>query len=1039
MKLLACFCLFYACASLSFGAVITNKVWMVVYDPFPTNSGKAHLWEVFDPADTWALWNNPYKQNSQLAELIHMATHSNVVVITTRTNVFRHFPLLRNGKRYYYEENGPEEQDNFWHSYKSPWDMNLYNSPFDYDHMLLNELENAEEIMGTGEVDQIYIWSPPGGGGYESLMVGPGSWWCNSTGHTGNDGYRNYPRRWIVWMYNYERGTDMAFHNHGHMAESHMSHFTSGLDWNYATRQNPNKRLDNIWNTYAAVDAWHPDNAAIGDCHRRPNSEHDYDFHNMRFVRSSYPNWQGTNFLSWPHMHMHTQVNRDTWHDQAFHDSIYAHEGEGSHLRWFFQNMPHLPRESPHYMTNGVLMNWYEYLWNYNFSGLELESGVERYDGPHCDLRGYLSYYITIPQTNVARLTIEVTGSLNVDLYVRKDYVAVPPGRLVSYSAYDIAAQGQSAYKKIELTPDTTPAVSPGRWYFTVHAPHSSTLKRGEVRVRATYMPALEPEDPYIDILTDATTVPYETTQYTLHGTNNHNVVGMWWSNALTRAHGTLSPGTPDWSIPSVSLGVGANVISIFGTNVYGTPAQSTVSITRQDRGTTYYIGHNGDDANDGLTPLTAFGTFLHATEALENNDTLIILAGTYTNPFNRVGATEPTLYLGRKADNSDLSDVTFRGEGPHKTVLLADASGPAPNDTVDNAVIVVQGTRNRLESLTVAGDLDGTSWWRPVIEPRHHMDCVISNVAVRFPVSQVERTGISPSFGDHGARNLLVTHCLVDGGGVGVRDFNHDKYHMTTFRNLTLVNQRGSGGRGIGIIIEGNDGTRIKNTILKDQANRAIALWNPLDGVATTHVENILWYGAPAFSTVNNRTVMDASNVQNIDVELTTNVYGVPCCTPSEHTGYGWQETTARMPPAIGPNALIFPAADSYLFPAYMHNATSIVWNAADITDVADGMDVMISQMQIHPLNDSTQTYVITNDVHNLNGYITWYVPEELIDTLTPYVLNFTVMNSADLTAEKTFEHNAFYIIPEPFVAVWFVIGIGAVIHRRNRAYTQI
>lgn len=487
MKLLMLVITFGFFTALNSSAVITNKVWLVVYDPFPTNSGKAHLWDVYDTSGTWTLWNDPLRQNTDLCKLIQMDTHSNVVVICTKTNILRKFPLLSNGESYYYDANGPDEQNNYYYSYVSPWDQDLYSSMLDYDYMLTNDLDNAEEIMGTGVCDQMYVWAAPGCGGYESHMFGPGSWWCNSWGHTGNNGYRNYPRRWIVWVYNYERGTDMANHNHGHMTESHMSHFTSGYNWNYATREDSSKRLDNYWNTFAAVNAWHPGNAHVGDCHRMPNSTSDYDYHNSSYVTSYHLSWLNENFLSWPNLTLHEQVNVDTWNDTALENSIYESEGECSHLRWWFQHMPHLDESHPNYMTNGVLMNWYEYLWNYNFCGLELQEGAERYDGPYVDLRGYLSYYITVPPSATEKLTIEVHSDQNVDLFVRKDYVAVPQGHYVAYSAYDISAESPDGHEIIEITPSSSPPLSPGRWYITVHAPYSSSLIRGDVRVRAYY------------------------------------------------------------------------------------------------------------------------------------------------------------------------------------------------------------------------------------------------------------------------------------------------------------------------------------------------------------------------------------------------------------------------------------------------------------------------------------------------------------------------------------------------------------------------
>jgi len=471
---------------------LTNKIWLVIYDPFPTNSGKQHLWDVYDSAGTWVLWNDPFRQNNDLIKLLTMDTHTNVAFVCTRTNVFRFFPRLSNGQRYYYDHTGADETNNYHWSYQSPWVQRPWpGAMMDYDYMLTNDM-NAEAAMGTGVCDEIWVWCPPMCGAYESHMFGPGSWWCNSGGHTGNNGYRAYPRRFIAYVFNYERGTDMANHNFGHAMESHMSHFTSGLEWNYGTRWDAAKWTNNYWNTYAAFDQAMPGRAGCGDNHRMPNSTNEYEYRSTKYVWSFARNWEGTNWLSWPRMHLSNWINHTSWTDTALESSIYTSEGECSHLRWWFQHMPHEQPDSPVRMTNGVLMNWYEYLWNYNFCGQELANGVTRYDGPDCDLRGYLTYYIDVPPANTNKLEITTQCARNVDLYVRQGYVAVPQDNGVTYGVWDARANTASGNETLVLTPASSPPLTAGRWYITVHAPYQSALVRGGVHVTARYSGFIE-------------------------------------------------------------------------------------------------------------------------------------------------------------------------------------------------------------------------------------------------------------------------------------------------------------------------------------------------------------------------------------------------------------------------------------------------------------------------------------------------------------------------------------------------------------------
>jgi len=479
--------------SASAAAHITNKIWLVIYDPFPTNSGREHLWQVFDPTETSVLWNDPALMNDCLLRLLQMDTHSNVVFICNRTNIFRFFPLLTNRQRYYYDKNGPSETNNYYWSYTSPWSQRGWpGAMLDYDYMLTNDLQ-GEAILGTGVCDDVWVWCPPMAGAYESHMFGPGSWWCNSGGHTGNNGYRAYPRRFIVYVFNYERGVDMANHDFGHAMESHMSQFNAGWHWNYATRFDAAVWTSYYWGAFAAFDQAMPGRAGCGDTHRMPNSTNEYQYNNQNYVWSFKRNWEGTNFIMWPTFTMSNWINATEWHDAALESWAYKSEGECSHLRWWFQHMPHEPPDSPYYMTNGLLMNWYEYLWNYNRCGLGLSNNVERYEGPCCDLRGYLTFYIDVPEPWTNALVVSVNGTRNVDLYLRREYLAIPNDNGVTYGVWDAVASGASSAKTITLTPTTSPPLRAGRWYITVHAPYQSKPVHGSVRVRASYGALAEP------------------------------------------------------------------------------------------------------------------------------------------------------------------------------------------------------------------------------------------------------------------------------------------------------------------------------------------------------------------------------------------------------------------------------------------------------------------------------------------------------------------------------------------------------------------
>ncbi len=107
----------------------------------------------------------------------------------------------------------------------------------------------------------------------------------------------------------------------------------------------------------------------------------------------------------------------------------------------------------------------------------------------------------------------------------------------------------------------------------------SGTWKFDEVMVSGTLQTTLN-----LAITTppsNALTVVNALTSYDLAGTSSNLVGNFAWANALTASAGTL-PASATWSINGMALGVGANTLTVSGTNAAGNGASATVTITRQ-------------------------------------------------------------------------------------------------------------------------------------------------------------------------------------------------------------------------------------------------------------------------------------------------------------------------------------------------------------------------------------------------------------------------------------------------------------------------
>lgn len=305
----------------------------------------------------------------------------------------------------------------------------------------------------------------------------------------------------------------------------------------------------------------------------------------------------------------------------------------------------------------------------------------------------------------------------------------------------------------------------------------------------------------------------------------------------------------------------------------------------------TYYISPVGDDSNDGLSPGTAFGTFLHATETMVDGDTLIITEGVYTNPGNRA-VDQLQLMLGQQTNGTFLNNITVMGEGPDKTIFrYVDGIG---QNVTDAYHVSLRGNNNLLTGIKLEGDILGDGWWVAPVTVHNGTDLVVSHVWVEFPDTITGRIGIS-SMWVTGVDNVLIYRCLVDGGGAGGRVFNWDKFHNMTFRNCTFVNQReGGGDRGMGMIVEGNSGTVIENCIFAYNVNYGISFWNPHTDLpqATQTVANCLyWDPGQGFIDLRDpaRVYVIESGTVNQDPQFQNDPKGLPYSVPLTLADYGW------------------------------------------------------------------------------------------------------------------------------------------------------
>lgn len=283
------------------------RVLMIVHDPYVAEAQRLHQ---------YMRWHDPHQLAQQYIDDIAMASHNYVRYTVVKVLDAPWFPVKIDGFQYSVA------------TYLQGWARRDMHQPDGLDYHARMAAFDIYARCNRQEFDEVWVFTPPYAGEYESIMVGPDAIWCNAPPLQTTATTRNF----VMMGFNYERDVGCMLENFGHRVESIMQHV-------YTTHAAP----VNIWSAFCQYDARHPQAAACGNVHFAPNSTHDYDWGNRRPVVSSCDRWR-----DYPHT------------ANAPMRMVDCHEwGNGdmrAHHIWWFQ---HLPRY--HGMLDGVWGNWWDY------------------------------------------------------------------------------------------------------------------------------------------------------------------------------------------------------------------------------------------------------------------------------------------------------------------------------------------------------------------------------------------------------------------------------------------------------------------------------------------------------------------------------------------------------------------------------------------------------------------------------------------------------------------------------------------------------
>lgn len=206
--------------------------------------------------------------------------------------------------------------------------------PQEADYHAILKRFNILPRVAKNEIDEVWIFNFPHAGFYESIMGGPGAFWCNAPPLKNTEAAK---RRFVVMGFSYERGVGEMLENMGHRVESIMEKTFENLSGE-----------DHLWNRFTRYDQIAPGKAALGNVHFAPNSVRDYDWNNPSVVSSECDDW----LYNFPDLKgIFREVSAEDWGNGDIRE----------HHKWW---MMHIPKTSGR--RNGIHHNWWQYIANPN-------------------------------------------------------------------------------------------------------------------------------------------------------------------------------------------------------------------------------------------------------------------------------------------------------------------------------------------------------------------------------------------------------------------------------------------------------------------------------------------------------------------------------------------------------------------------------------------------------------------------------------------------------------------------------------------------
>ena len=289
---------------------VTRNISLIIHNPVVPGTGKT--------LNDFFRWNDPDRLTAEFIADLREVSYGYANYRIVERILVNEFPVKQDGFRY-----TPAEYVRNWQrrgGFHQP-DLVSYDA-------LLAQFDMVAKI-DSGAIDEFWLFAFPYGGYYESIMGGPGAFWCNAPPLTQTSAAS---RRFIIMGFNYERGVGEMLESYGHRAESIMERVFRDKHG-----------ADNLWRRFTRYDRTHPGQAEVGNIHFAPNSTADYDWGNPTPVPTRAATW-----LNFPNLDAPPQV---------LDSSDWGHGDTRGHHKWWYRHLPHVAGQS-----GGIAYNWWQYI-----------------------------------------------------------------------------------------------------------------------------------------------------------------------------------------------------------------------------------------------------------------------------------------------------------------------------------------------------------------------------------------------------------------------------------------------------------------------------------------------------------------------------------------------------------------------------------------------------------------------------------------------------------------------------------------------------